>query len=72
MTEGKLARTDVIQTQAVTVANGKRFCLEHHAQVTADQGCIVRRGRSTRWVCFTCQARREAALALQSVNEKTT
>ncbi len=63
MSDHKPARAGVAETAAAVAATGKRFCLDHRAYVNADKGCVIQRGKSTRWVCFVCQENRQAALA---------
>ena len=40
--------------EAVTKLTGRRFCSHHQGEVNADQGCIVERNRSRRWICYRC------------------
>jgi hypothetical protein len=49
--EGKLI--DQVM-QAATKVSGRRFCSHHQGEADADQGCVVERNRSRRWICFRC------------------
>ena len=50
-------------TAATVVATGRRFCSDHQGFANAEKGSVIPRGNSSRWVCFTCQEMRTAALA---------
>ena len=66
MSDHKPIRASTAETAAAVAATGEQFCLEHRAYVNVDKGCAMQRGKSTRWVCFSCQENRKAALAKRS------
>lgn len=45
--------------QAVTDAEakitGKKFCSHHQGMVSIEDGAMVIRGKSRRWICYACQ-----------------
>lgn len=45
-------------TEATARSTGRRYCSTHGSEVDADAGGYISRGKTTRWVCFTCQERR--------------
>lgn len=46
-------------TEAAARSTGRRYCSTHGSEVEADAGSYIVRGKTTRWVCFTCQERRK-------------
>jgi hypothetical protein len=62
MPDKQRTRINVEVTAATVTATGRRFCGDHQGFANVDKGCIVRRGKSSRWVCFACQGMRAAAI----------
>jgi hypothetical protein len=46
-------------TEAAARSAGRRYCSTHGSEVDASSGSKIRRGKTMRWVCFTCQDRRD-------------
>lgn len=46
-------------TEAAARSTGRRYCSTHGSEVEADSGSYIACGKTTRWVCFTCQERRK-------------
>lgn len=55
------ARTDTIGrvVDAAAKVTGKRFCAHHQGEVFTSNGCYVKKGRMTRFICFNCQELRK-------------
>lgn len=45
-------------TEAAARSTGRRYC-STGSEVEVDGGSYILRGKTTRWVCFTCQERRK-------------
>jgi hypothetical protein len=59
----KKIRDNVAATTATVAATGKRFCLDHQGLADANNGSVIQRNKSWRWVCAPCRERRVKALA---------
>lgn len=46
-------------TEATAKSTGRRYCSTHASEVAADAGSYILRGKTNRWVCFVCQAKRK-------------
>lgn len=49
-------------TEAAAKTTGRRYCSTHGSQVPCDAGSYVLRNKTTRWVCFSCQQKRNFAI----------
>lgn len=57
-------------TEATARTTGRRYCSTHGSEVSFDAGSYVLRNKTTRWVCFECQKRRNLALPATCINRK--
>jgi hypothetical protein len=51
-----------LATKAAAKVTGRRFCSHHQGEVAANEGRVVERNRSRRWVCFRCIEKSEERL----------
>ena len=63
VTPKKPKRNTTKETEAAAAVTGKKWCLDHQGYANANNGTILQRNNSWRWVCLPCQQRRETALA---------
>jgi len=43
--------------EATSKVTARKFCSHHQGEVPANDGSVVERNRTRRWVCFRCQAK---------------
>lgn len=48
-------------TEAIARTTGRRYCSTHRSEVPVEAGSYVQCNKTTRWVCFACQKRRDVA-----------